>query len=209
MKRATDEVTSSALAVKISIHALVKRATDCPTFSIKNGCISIHALVKRATNPIKQTTFSYKHFNPRPREEGDLLFSLFFFCFYIISIHALVKRATYIFADRCNAFNISIHALVKRATCKWRYTRKGSKAISIHALVKRATAVSDWRKGLWQHFNPRLREEGDKSGDTSVKELSYFNPRPREEGDAKGNNIYRTGAISIHALVKRATTCSS
>ena len=115
MKRATDEVTSSALAVKISIHALVKRATDCPTFSIKNGCISIHALVKRAT------------------------------------------------------------------------------------------AVSDWRKGLWQHFNPRLREEGDKSGDTSVKELSYFNPRPREEGDAKGNNIYRTGAISIHALVKRAT----
>ena len=71
--------------------------------------------------------------------------------------------------------------------------------------MKRATAVSDWRKGLWQHFNPRLREEGDKSGDTSVKELSYFNPRPREEGDAKGNNIYRTGAISIHALVKRAT----
>ena len=56
------------------------------------------------------------------------------------------------------------------------------------------------------YFNPRPREEGD----VFVILFSYvprdFNPRPREEGDlinsVKNNSI----SISIHALVKRATT---
>ena len=57
----------------------------------------------------------HSNFNPRPREEGDLglpyTSSLPF-----ISIHALVKRATNgkIYGDSYKY--ISIHALVKRAT---------------------------------------------------------------------------------------------
>ena len=34
------------------------------------------------------------HFNPRPREEGDLVPSSFTVPVFFISIHALVKRAT-------------------------------------------------------------------------------------------------------------------
>ena len=55
--------------------------------------ISIHALAKRATYIHNKYTRQNKHFNPRPRKEGDI---------YIIntqgktsiSIHALAKRAT-------------------------------------------------------------------------------------------------------------------
>ena len=37
--------------------------------------------------------------------------------------------------------------------------------------------------------------------------ISYFNPRPREEGDVTRLDVQvRHGRISIHALVKRATT---
>ena len=35
--------------------------------------ISIHALVKRATMKMMMNKYELKHFNPRPREEGDLL----------------------------------------------------------------------------------------------------------------------------------------
>ena len=55
--------------------------------------ISIHALVKRATVYKGLTVFTYSHFNPRPREEGDF-FSIHTSIARGISIHALVKRAT-------------------------------------------------------------------------------------------------------------------
>ena len=55
--------------------------------------------------------------------------------------------------------------------------------ISIHALVKRATCT--------------LR------ADMVVKQ--HFNPRPREEGDKTPILIKADQNISIHALVKRAT----
>ena len=59
----------------ISIHALVKRATQCNNLQIISKAISIHALVKRATvfHCLYYTALLY--FNPRPREEGDLLIS--------------------------------------------------------------------------------------------------------------------------------------
>ena len=77
----------------ISIHALVKRATVLlirfpPSFSI-----SIHALVKRATPGKTAVIIDHVDFNPRPREEGDRLYSLLDEDTGI-SIHALVKRAT-------------------------------------------------------------------------------------------------------------------
>ena len=78
----------------ISIHALVKRAT--PTKYVGGRCplISIHALVKRATIVNRIRDILNKHFNPRPRKEGDAIFKKGKLNFGI-SIHALVKRATH------------------------------------------------------------------------------------------------------------------
>ena len=103
--------------------------------------------------------------------------------------------------------------------------------ISIHALVKRATTFYIRFKRIYPYFNPRPREEGDKCGRRSFRLEVYFNPRPREEGDRfysldifnfkhfnprprKEGDLKQclrhrlTIAISIHALVKRATRYS-
>ena len=54
-------------------------------------------------------------------------------------------------------------------------------------------------------FNPRPREEGDPTALKFVTYVSDFNPRPREEGDGINATTESFKAISIHALVKRAT----
>ena len=57
------------------------------------------------------------------------------------------------------------------------------------------------------YFNPRPRKEGDMSTLDSKRSPLYFNPRPRKEGDSVRQVktiVYR--CISIHALVKRATS---
>ena len=93
--------------------------------------------MKRATYAILMTASVAIYFNPRPREEGDSVWSLIltyqnYFnprpreegdfsvvkvvvdC--VISIHALVKRATDEDKNMAKTYYISIHALVKRAT---------------------------------------------------------------------------------------------
>ena len=62
----------------ISIHALVKRATDSAAISGGISLISIHALVKRATNSFEFPNIYQIDFNPRPREEGDLVHCLYY-----------------------------------------------------------------------------------------------------------------------------------
>ena len=57
-------------------------------------------------------------FNPRPREEGDDTLNIINDILPYISIHALVKRATNVTAYCGLCVSISIHALVKRATYK-------------------------------------------------------------------------------------------
>ena len=144
--------------------------------------ISIHALVKRATRNLPFELSILLHFNPRPREEGDLLKYVILYNSVCISIHALVKRATTDKYKSKISDLISIHALVKRATA---FPVSSSRAcnISIHALVKRAT-------------KPRR---------ICIHSGGYFNPRPREEGDTLRPVRYIRQSISIHALVKRAT----
>ena len=93
--------------------------------------------------------------------------------------------------------------------------------------MKRATRFAEFKKQLGNNFNPRPREEGDKrklrcranrgnfnprpreEGDSFhclyYNVPLYFNPRPREEGDGLSLGLGREEAISIHALVKRAT----
>ena len=115
MKRATIHDYRKMTKKDISIHALVKRATKDSSDSSLPHAISIHALVKRATAEKSRKIGNKNDFNPRPREEGDLVTAERDVQVFI-SIHALVKRATYeLENDFCN-FIISIHALVKRAT---------------------------------------------------------------------------------------------
>ena len=94
----------------------MKRATLHQVIFQKKGGISIHALVKRATAPFLTFSPTFTHFNPRPREEGDVTFIIAIVFAVPISIHALVKRATKDFTPPPSGGNISIHALVKRAT---------------------------------------------------------------------------------------------
>ena len=54
-------------------------------------------------------------------------------------------------------------------------------------------------------FNPRPREEGDTTAQIVDVYICDFNPRPREEGDTTMLISPKSSAISIHALVKRAT----
>ena len=61
------------MILSISIHALVKRATEFIKKRKGKQKISIHALVKRATYHFSVIKCELVHFNPRPREEGDVL----------------------------------------------------------------------------------------------------------------------------------------
>ena len=93
--------------------------------------------------------------------------------------------------------------------------------------MKRATVLDRGLLVLCTNFNPRPREEGDLTAYLTHGTLTNFNPRPREEGDShiclralsvwhfnprpreEGDLCIAPGptpkAISIHALVKRAT----
>ena len=145
--------------------------------------ISIHALVKRATHlSVYQTLINF-YFNPRPRKEGDS-----------VKHHLSIP---------CNYFNP-------------RPRKEGDKAfstvivngtISIHALVKRATIRQQIHRKAWIYFNPRPRKEGDEGYSAFMLPSMNFNPRPRKEGDFAFMSAFPThGVISIHALVKRATS---
>ena len=127
--------------------------------------------------------YSVCYFNPRPREEGDTPLAEPTSVPISISIHALVKRATEVVINNKQGNYISIHALVKRATIICAYGIVKACSISIHALVKRAT------RGCLPH----------------AQGILYFNPRPREEGDRSKCTLLLCFRISIHALVKRAT----
>ena len=144
-------------------------------------------------------------FNPRPREEGDLL---------DVDAAPRLRR-------------VSIHALAKRATRSIR-SKLHRGIVSIHALAKRATSPSLTGGEHANSFNPRPREEGDGNGTHHDHLVHGFNPRPREEGDTKvaptlppsltfQSTPSRRGRrlddvrrrpefdVSIHALAKRAT----
>ena len=67
--------------------------------------------------------------------------------------------------------------------------------------------ISSGTRSHISYFNPRPREEGDRIAMRIFLYSEYFNPRPREEGDFCRISCLPTGrTISIHALVKRATS---
>ena len=93
-KRATKSLEYDFIPSFISIHALAKRATSDTRLVAQYNGISIHALAKRATLISKCYTGTKENFNPRPRKEGDSLFTVLNTVADTISIHALAKRAT-------------------------------------------------------------------------------------------------------------------
>ena len=72
--------------------------------------------------------------------------------------------------------------------------------------MKRATFCFRHAEQCLCDFNPRPREEGDTILSSPFCYIIHFNPRPREEGDPSMGGSSIIGDISIHALVKRATT---
>ena len=151
----------------------------------KKEGISIHALVKRATYPLSRYHSPNKHFNPRPREEGDE---------YIADIRELLNH----FNPRpreegdINTISQTVAIIVFQSTPSWRgrllpkHGNATSYRISIHALVKRATV-----EVLASAFNM----------DISIHALVKRATAPLWK-------LCDSFVISIHALVKRATPSS-
>ena len=123
--------------------------------------ISIHALVKRATGCTPAPIADTRHFNPRPREEGD-------------GVSRPLAAHPADFNPRPREEGDSrLHRGLEFFSC-----------ISIHALVKRATVCAQaFAIFIKENFNPRPREEGDQILHSLSAVNGYFNPRPREEGD--------------------------
>ena len=124
-----------------------------------------------------------ENFNPRPREEGDCVQHTFPTKINIISIHALVKRATPYAVYGTDTSVISIHALVKRATFGSAFLFIKSR-ISIHALVKRATVALQAVLNTLSISIHALVKRATYVWHSGYSEYVNFNPRPREEGDA-------------------------
>ena len=115
----------------------MKRATKIKIYKDGTTNISIHALVKRATSRLSIRSARSSNFNPRPREEGDVM-----------------QRAF----DPLNM--ISIHALVKRATVR----KRNVESVGLHFNPRPREEGDNGRyNNVWYYgnFNPRPREEGD------------------------------------------------
>ena len=144
--------------------------------------ISIHAPARGATGEIALDDYLAEHFNPRPREGGDVVDLLPILKAADISIHAPARGATPRFAD-------GMTQLVFQST-----PPRGGR-------LSRLVAIDSTT-----YFNPRPREGGDSF---SLKHTALlpvfqstpprggrhtaagrraaprnFNPRPREGGDA-------------------------
>ena len=122
------------------------------------------------------------HFNPRPREEGDLPFFVNRRCVSRISIHALVKRATRHEPQLCR-LPVNFNPRPREEGDLYTIDDSPEELISIHALVKRATKGFYASLTVKFDFNPRPREEGDRCFPRYKQGSYHFNPRPREEGD--------------------------
>ena len=137
-KRATSLLKCTTQAFVISIHALAKRATGLTGDFARRRYISIHALAKRATYKRAGAEPCYRHFNPRPRKEGDGF-----------RPHQIQNQ---------NHFNPRPR---KEGDYFVYENNKSMSNISIHALAKRATSAGTHTVYPRSNFNPRPRKEGD------------------------------------------------
>ena len=143
--------------------------------------ISIHALVKRATQMLWFVLRIWYYFNPRPREEGDIL--------KILSLIILLYFNPRPREEGDLVTLCKICSMWFQSTPSWRGRRRSSTTcpyraiISIHALVKRATFIPFWM---------------------SPKEFISIHALVKRATNSIFV-LYIINIISIHALVKRAT----
>ena len=78
--------------------------------------------------------------------------------------------------------------------------------ISIHALVKSATVNCVNSSKPTNYFNPRAREERDTLRTDPGKDAQLFQSTPVKSATRRGALEMYSEVISIHALVKSATT---
>ena len=171
--------------LQVSIHALARRATSMAQ-TFPPGMVRFQSTPSHGgRRSAHRCGCGRRHgFNPRPRTEGDTIFS-------VISASGLEfqstpshggRHGTEIKGGSIKTFqstpshggrppgrrsrhrqgSVSIHALARRATYavrKFEVTQE----VSIHALARRATRLRG-RRGLpLRCFNPRPRTEGDSS----------------------------------------------
>ena len=146
-------------ATAISIHALAKRATGLTGDFARRRYISIHALAKRATYKRAGAEPCYRHFNPRPRKEGDGF-----------RPHQIQNQ---------NHFNPRPR---KEGDYFVYENNKSMSNISIHALAKRATSAGTHTVYPRSNFNPRPRKEGDAIGPELPATLMGFQSTPSQRG---------------------------
>ena len=116
-----------------------------------------------------------------------------------------MKRATKHILTNFAPPSISIHALMKRAT-EYVLRLKHSLIISIHALMKRATLHCRLTWPQSDNFNPRPHEEGDLCQQLTELQVTIFQSTPSWRGRLLPRLYHlQITAISIHALMKRAT----
>ena len=122
--------------------------------------ISIHALAKRATIVDGVGDVLDKHFNPRPRKEGDHL-----------NVPLCIKLCYFNPRPRKEGDQINRPFSLPPVDFNPRPRKEGDQPIyvvqicgkiSIHALAKRATGLTNDKRKYWQDFNPRPRKEGDR-----------------------------------------------
>ena len=146
----------------ISIHALAKRATTPTKSTDYRYLISIHALAKRATFIASYLPHFFRHFNPRPRKEGDLTVIISFSSPTLFQstpsqrgrlqenpaalLHGHFNPRPRKEGDRCQAMMAATYKAFQstpsqRGRPRQPLTFCRSHRISIHALAKRATAA--------------------------------------------------------------------
>ena len=168
--------------------------------------VSIHALVRRATSSGPGGHRPRTCFDPRPRAEGDQGEAQILDVMEV-SIHALVRRATRSLAPR-----VTRHGPFRSTpSCGGRqsaaFLDRFTIWVSIHALVRRAT--SECRTTITT--SARFRSTPSCGGRPPARPVpmcrTCFDPRPRAEGDRRPRADAGPAAlVSIHALVRRATT---
>ena len=144
------------------------------------------------------------NFNPRPREGGDILYTLG--SFDDAEFQSTPPRGGRLVAvdGGVQVVLISIHAPARGAT--------DGTSIDFITTEFQSTPPRGGRRGNGgtacgsKNFNPRPREGGDLVASGVNFAMMYFNPRPREGGDViLGVLPLRPDFISIHAPARGAT----
>ncbi|EHO85548.1 hypothetical protein HMPREF0380_00880 [Eubacterium infirmum F0142] len=144
--------------------------------------ISIHALARSATISDLIPISVQVDFNPRTREECDTEELMELFKLFDFNPRTREECDHYKIIICKLSFSISIHALARSATSSGA-AKSAQTFISIHALARSATSVCLCLSITRNNFNPRTREECDKTLMQVLKSRRNFNPRTREECD--------------------------